>query len=266
LALNAVIALLAFVCLRVFSNPVHVSGDATFDSVGTYLLQATAAGFGAMALLRTSFFNVRIGDKDVGLGPGLVLQVILDATDREVDRARAQERSRFVQSTMQRVSFVKARVALPAYCIALMQNLSSADQQELGRAIDNLSKQVMGDDTLALILGLTIMTFVGGNVLERAVTALGAGITGIPAPEIKAVAPVTSQNTALFQLTINGANFRPGAAIWVGNVPCANVMVANSTSITCDVPAMPGVSGTVAITVANSDGQSATLPDKFSLT
>jgi hypothetical protein len=180
LALNAIVSLLAFVCLRAFVNPVNVGND--LYSFGTYLLQVSAAGFGAMGLLRTSFFNVRIGEKDVGLGPGMVLQVILEATDREVDRRRAQFRSAFVQNAMKKVSFEKARVALPTYCIALMQNLSAADQQALGSAVENLSKQTtMDDETMALILGLTLMTFVGGDVLERAVQALDGKISA-PAP------------------------------------------------------------------------------------
>lgn len=151
LTINAGVSFLAFVCLRAFQNPVNVAGN--LASFGTYFLQATAAGFGAMGLLRTSFFNVHIGDKDVGLGPGVILQVVLDATDREVDRRRAQERSALVQKAMQLVSFSKAHISLPAYCIALMQNLSASDQQKLGNDIDNLAKQSVDDETLALLLG-----------------------------------------------------------------------------------------------------------------
>jgi hypothetical protein len=46
----------------------------------------------AMALFRTSLFTVRAGDRDVGVGPGSLLQTLRDAVDREVDRARGQAR------------------------------------------------------------------------------------------------------------------------------------------------------------------------------
>ena len=45
-----------------------------------------------MALFRTSLFTVRAGDRDVGVGPGSLLQTLRDAVDREVDRARGQAR------------------------------------------------------------------------------------------------------------------------------------------------------------------------------
>lgn len=42
-----------------------------------------------MAFFRSSLFTIRVGDKDVPLGLGLILQVLLDVTDRAVDRGRA---------------------------------------------------------------------------------------------------------------------------------------------------------------------------------
>lgn len=263
LFLNGGVSLLAFACLRIFANPVKV-GDV--NSIATYVLQTSAAGFGAMALLRTSFFNVRIGDKDVGLGPGLVLQVILDATDREVDRSRAQSRSILVQKAMRAVSFAKARTALPTYCAALMQNLSDGDQKELAQQVENLSKLTVDDETLALILGVTLMNFVGGSVLERAVEVLGPKISRPPSPLVQAVAPAKAQSANPGQLTITGSNFQTGAAVWVNGAACSNIKVASPASITCDAPAAAGTQGLVAVTVANPDGQSVTVSDKLTYT
>ncbi len=84
------------------------------------LLRILVAGLGAMALFRSSLLVFRIGDKDVAIGPGLVLQVLLDVTDRAVDRARARPRAEIVSKIMTGVDFAKAEVALPTYCFALM--------------------------------------------------------------------------------------------------------------------------------------------------
>ena len=145
-----------------------------------------------------------------------------------------------------------------------MQNLSTGDQQELGRAVENLSKQTIDDDTMALILGLTLMTFVGADVLERAVVALGARIAGLASPQIQKVEPISAVNTGSTSLKISGTDFRTGAAAWINGSACSNVAVTSSNTVTCDVPAAPGVTGLVALVVTNPDGQSATALDKFS--
>ena len=265
LALNAGVSLLAFVCLRSFNNPIRVDNDPS--SFATYFLQATAAGFGAIGLLRTSFFNVRIGDKDVGLGPGLVLQVILDATDREVDRRRAQKRSALVRKAMQRVSFAKARISLPAYCIALMQNLSAGDQQKLGTDVENLARQAIDDDTLALILGLNLTTYVSSDVLQQAVEALAARITGLPPPQIKGIEPASASGTASpVPLTITGDAFQQGAVVWINSILCQSPVVTSPSTVTCTTPAGPQKSGFASVVIANPDGQSASSLDKFSYT
>ena len=76
--------------------------------------QALVAGFGAMAFLRSAVFVVRAGDQDVGVGPSGFLQVVLNATDRAVDRRRAGARAHEVARAMSGVSFEKAAEALPA--------------------------------------------------------------------------------------------------------------------------------------------------------
>jgi IPT/TIG domain len=156
------------------------------------------------------------------------------------------------------------RLKAPAYCIALMQNLSAADQQELGRTVENLARQTMDDDTMALILGLTLMNFVGANVLGSAIVALGGKISR-SSPRIQGVTPPSATNAGGTALTISGVNFRASAGVWINNIPCVNVKVTDLTII-CDAPSAPGITGAVSMTVANPDGQSDTALDKFSYT
>jgi hypothetical protein len=86
-----------------------------------------------MAALRSSLFSFRAGDQDVALGPSTVLRVVLDAADREVDRQRATARAVTVDRIMRGVVFDKAQLALPTYCLAILQNLPQEDQDQLAR-------------------------------------------------------------------------------------------------------------------------------------
>ncbi len=135
------------------------------------LLRIVVAGLGAMAIFRSSLFVFRIADKDVSIGPGLVLQVLLDVTDRAVDRARARPRALIVSKIMQGVDFTKAEVALPTYCFALMQN-----QLAFAKQLSQLAAANMSTITKSLALGLALMNLVGEHVLRAAVDTLGAQI------------------------------------------------------------------------------------------
>lgn len=135
-------------------------------------VQVLIAGFGAMAFFRSSLFLVRVGDQDVGVGPSGFLQVALNAADRGVDRNRAAKRAKVVPTIMKDVSFEKAKAALPSFCIALMQNLSEAEQTEISNAVALLDSASMDPGAKQLNLGLLLMNYVGQDVLEQAVLAL----------------------------------------------------------------------------------------------
>ena len=138
--------------------------------------QVAVAGFGAMALFRSALFNVRVGDQDVAVGPASFLQIVLAAADRGVDRLRAQARA------VSNVSFARADVALSAFCLGLMQNLSKEDQDQFGRQLAALRNASMDDQMKVLSLGLAIMNAVGEDVLETAVKVLGPQLREPPAP------------------------------------------------------------------------------------
>jgi hypothetical protein len=144
--------------------------------------QVLAAGFGSMAIFRSALFTVRVADEDVSIGPSGFLQVILRAADRAVDRTRAAARTREVQGAMRGVSFEKAQASLPAFCLALMQNLTPEEQRQLADEIDRLSRQTVPDYAKTLILGIALMNLVGEGALRGAVDALGDQIRGSAPP------------------------------------------------------------------------------------
>jgi hypothetical protein len=136
-------------------------------------VRVLVAGVGAMSFFRSSLFTFRVGDKDVPLGPGLIFQVLLDVTDRAVDRARAKPRSLAVARIMSGVSFPKAQAALPAYCFALMQNVTADEQAAFGKQVAQLSATTTMTDTVkSLALGPALINLVGDAVLLAAVESL----------------------------------------------------------------------------------------------
>ena len=138
--------------------------------------QVLIAGAGAMAFFRSAFFTVRLRDTDLPLGPAAILQVILNASDRAYDRERAAQRSDAVARIMHDVSFERARQALPAYCLKLMQNVSQEEADLLGEELKDLEAAAMGPRSKSYNLGLLLLNLVGEATLETAVRALGGVI------------------------------------------------------------------------------------------
>ena len=134
--------------------------------------QVLVAGISSMALFRTSLFTVRAGDKDIGVGPSSFLQIFLHAADRAVDRVRAAARSGAVGPIMDGLDYDKAFKALPPFCLALLQNLSDDDQQELGKRLKALDESSGDPPVKAKLLGLALINIVGEDVLKAAVRSL----------------------------------------------------------------------------------------------
>jgi len=141
------------------------------------LTEALVSGLGAMAFFRSAVFTVRVGGSDVAVGPASVLQLILNAVDRAVDRERARPRAEFISRLMNGISFNAAADVLPRFCFSAMQNVSAADQQALLDWIKVIrSDSETDDDQKSLLLGLRLLNIVGDKVLESTITGLGPRI------------------------------------------------------------------------------------------
>lgn len=126
-----------------------------------------------MAVLRSSLFNLKTEDQIVSIGPNAVLDSLLGAADRGVDRRRAISRSQDANEIMKDVSFTKSHAALSAFCLTLLQNASPQDQQKLRDAVNALQQRKdMTDSQKAKNLGLLLMNLVGPQVLRSAVDVL----------------------------------------------------------------------------------------------
>jgi hypothetical protein len=134
--------------------------------------QVLVAGFGAMAVFRSSLFLYRVGNQEVGIGPVAFLQVMLAATDRGVDRHRATARSEWVRKIMDGLEFDEVAISLPAYAIGLMQNLSEQDQSVLFDRVDDVRTSPQDNRMKVMSLGLLVMDAVGEEVLAEAVATV----------------------------------------------------------------------------------------------
>ena len=101
-------------------------------------------------------------------------------TDRAVDRGRAEPRAVAITEIMARVDFGKAKLALPSYCFALMQNVSGEEQNSTGQLLSKLEIADMSPAIKANLLGLVLLNVVGAEVLRAAIKSLGTEILKDP--------------------------------------------------------------------------------------
>lgn len=150
----------------------------TFDQTGQSLrtTQVLVAGFGSAALFRSSLFIFKVGDDNVGMGPSILLNSLLGAADRSVDRNQATERLRVTGSIMAGVDFDKAHAPLVAACLAAAANVPPQEALDLRESVVALSASDAQPSTKSVVLGILIIDAVGADVLRQAVDTLGEAI------------------------------------------------------------------------------------------
>jgi hypothetical protein len=169
--INIAAAWAAYYMLGVFQvfSP-HPSAEAQ-----DLLERVLTAGFGSLVFLRSSFFKVRVGDSDIGIGPAAILDTLLLVADHGVDRREAVARAQDVTELMSHVRDprVVAKM-LTKYCLALMQNVDDKTSQDLADAVGKIMSDGDIPDAIKMdIVALRLGIVVGPDVLEAAVAALG---------------------------------------------------------------------------------------------
>lgn len=147
-----------------------------------WLAAVAAAGFGAAAVFRSGIMKVRGAEGEVTVGPGAVVDVFLRMTDDAVDRTLGIWRISFVGGAMQNVDFNVAKTVLPPYCFAALRRLDAAQQADFARQLASLDTAAADNATKSELLGLSLVTLVGPDILKMAVIGLGDRITLPPDP------------------------------------------------------------------------------------
>jgi hypothetical protein len=202
LTANAAAAAGAYYLILVFGWRFGVSGT------GREVMQVLVAGLGSAALFRASLFNVSVGDQIIGVGPSAILNIILTAADRAVDRQRAVIRAQRTRELMDGISFERSAEELLAYCVAAMQNTSPNEAKAIRNRISELqlsSNSVMSDSVKSCILGLDLLTLVGDQVLKQVTDQLREMTHEAPVSESNGQVGAEKQQreTRLLQLLSN---------------------------------------------------------------
>lgn len=157
------------------------------DSGQEEVRQVLVAGFGAIALFRSSLFNVTVGNQVMGIGPSVILNVILTAADRAVDRGRAKVRIAAVADAMKDMPFAFAD-SFRLFCFESMQNTDSRDADRIAATLRELRDDLnagVPEPVKSLVFGLALLNVVGEEVITEASVRLfpyakpppGAGAT-----------------------------------------------------------------------------------------
>ena len=105
--LNASAALMALAATSAANTDLGVGQAGTDGTLEVHWTPVIAAGLGAMAILRSALFMVRTQDgTDLQVGPGSLVQSLLEAADRSLDRVRAQQRAWTVARVMERLEIL----------------------------------------------------------------------------------------------------------------------------------------------------------------
>jgi hypothetical protein len=162
---NAASGVLALVLVRAF-------GWTFGQTTNVTLWRILVAGFGAVALFRSSLFVTKVGGTDVNVGPSVVLQGILDTFDRYVDRKSAKEISKILTAPeLAGLNPNAVMTVLPVLCLALMQNFSASDQALLGAALNSIKTDpTLGSDSRMRAVVIQLAKYLGPELVTGVLT------------------------------------------------------------------------------------------------
>lgn len=133
-------------------------------------------GLGAMAFLRSSFFNYRdTAGKIIEVGPAAMLTIFLRAAERQFDQCLADGCIEDVGALMDNkdLSFISASKDLPLLVLSCMQVLSDDEQKQLSEEILKLVNDTNTTvDVKKLALGAILLKYTGKDLLEKCVKKL----------------------------------------------------------------------------------------------
>ena len=136
-------------------------------------VQVLAAGFGAMAIFRSSLFSYQAKDQVVSVGPNMVLQIFLERAGRSVgsslDRADLVKRATLVAQEMEGVSFNAASQIIPSVGISLKRSLPEEEQEGLFNYVKTLANSSLPESIKVTLLGLNLLDMLGEDALSLAI-------------------------------------------------------------------------------------------------
>ena len=155
---------------------------------------ALLAGFGSTALMRTRLAVIRGADnKDISIGPDIVVKTLLQMADQYIDRARASARLEIVVRHIEDIAslgkedagpsnFAQAADYLMASLLAF-QNLDDERKKQLKEVMSAYAQQPLPDPIKYFALGFVFLTLAGERQFEDVVrNAVLTKKSGAPKP------------------------------------------------------------------------------------
>lgn len=195
IGVNAAASVFALFLMLWFRDQLHTPNDP--------VLQVILAGTGAMVVVRTKIFTLRQpSGSDIAVGPAFILDTMLSAINREVDRRRAQKRIGRVVMRAARLrgyTYTDAMTFLTA-SLAAFQNLDAEVSKKLNddlrQLVTDSALRALTEEVKFLIAGYSILTEFGERAFDSVFTSLeiylkarGRPLDGATAPEPAAVRP-----------------------------------------------------------------------------
>jgi hypothetical protein len=127
---------------------------------------ALAAGFGATAVMRTRIAVIKGSDnKDVSIGPDIVLSLLMTMIDRRIDRWRSLVRHRIIEQSFGELRALGSIDDASEYLKAALnsfQNISDSDKKEVNAQIEQNKSANVRDPYIKLTtLGYIFLTIAG---------------------------------------------------------------------------------------------------------
>lgn len=170
IALNGGIAFLVYAGFG-FETTADGSSPAFADNV---YLNAIVTGSGAMLILRSKLFTIRSeGGKDIAFGPAVIVDAVLAALDRGIDRSRASARHKRVFDSLNGVDDFDGTVAYFQMSLLSFQNLTQQEKADLVAVIDEYKEVERWSPALkTMAIGFAILTLAGEDNFDQFVRGL----------------------------------------------------------------------------------------------
>lgn len=148
------------------------SGFTTIDTPTSRASLAVGSGVSAALILRSRVFTARLGDEQVSIGPGYIVDQLLGIIDAQIDRRRALQRVSIVVGVMDGKDFDGSRIHAATMITGSRQNLSLQDQKDLANQIREVVDRKIPDQEKSYALGFILLDFMGEEFLQAVASKL----------------------------------------------------------------------------------------------
>lgn len=193
--INLIAAILVYAILKIYKINI---GEIGKYEIGICIF----SGLGAMAFLRSSFFNYRNSNGQViSVGPAAILSVFLRAAELDSDRIISNDKVKQVIPLMRGLNFISASKDLPLIVLSSMSALNSEEQKVLSDEILKLVNDTNPtQEAKNIALGALLVKYTGFDMLKTCSEALKGSYDAKMKPDLEKITNLQEKLKAFQQL------------------------------------------------------------------